>query len=204
MEENRRNFFRINDTVGLLVLKADTTDSTSLSAHLNTAFSVTHELESLEKEAQSILRGISGEHKEVGQLFRLMNKKIDLLAKTLIKESTEVKQLKQHQVCLSEASIDFESEQVFEQDESVLIKLMLLPDYIGLDLTGRVLESHAQSKKTVIEFTDLDEYDRQVLARHIIQAQSSARRTQQQDESEHENVDKHQDANEHNAEDNKD
>lgn len=180
MEENRRNYFRIKDTLGLLVLKA----GTELHPQVDTRFSISHELDGIEKEAQNIIRNLPSEQKELAHLFRLMNKKIDLLAKALVSESNDAKQLIQQEVCLSEASIDFENDQSFDEDEEVIIKLMLLPDYVGLDLTGRVKESHSQSQKTVIEFTDLDEYDRQILARHIIQAQSAERRIQQ-DDSEH-------------------
>lgn len=178
MEENRRNYFRIKDTLGLLVLKA----GTELNTQIDSRLSLTHELDNIERESQNVLRNLPNEHKELAQLFRLMNKKIDLVVKTLVSESSQTKQLKQQEVCLSEASIDFESAEQFEEGEDVIVKLMLLPDYIGLDLKGRIKESHSQSEKTVIEFSDLDEYDRQVLARHIIQAQSAARRINQDEE----------------------
>lgn len=177
MEENRRNYFRIKDTLGLLVLKA----GSELNTQVDNRFSISHELDGIEKESQALLRNLPSEQKELAHLFRLMNKKIDLLAKALVSESSDAKQLVQQDVCLSEASIDFESEQSFTEGEDVIIKLMLLPDYVGLDLTGRIKESHSQSQKTVIEFTDLDEYDRQILARHIIQAQSAERRIHQDD-----------------------
>ena len=82
-------------------------------------------------------------------------------------------------VVLSEGGISFVSEQPLAEGEVVTLKLVLLPQGLGLLLPARVIYSTAMQDGRYdigTEFEALTDAQRQLLARHILQKQALERR----------------------------
>ena len=78
------------------------------------------------------------------------------------------------EVNLSEGGISLPTQQFFQKGDKLAIKLVLLPNYSGLLIEGRVLScaKAAEHFTLHIEFLDISEPHQQLIARHIMRIQS--------------------------------
>ena len=99
-----------------------------------------------------------------------------------------------HDVTLSESGLSFRHEQPLAPDSHLALKLVLFPAYFGLLLFGRVVQctplvppdtDSASSATTParlfnigVEFSHVQESERELLARYILRKQAQQRREQ--------------------------
>lgn len=107
----------------------------------------------------------------------MVNKRIDLLgqamAQSLLRDIGPPKR-----VTLSEGGISFLHPQAVTVDSHLAMKMVLMPQALGLLLRARVLHCNERDGQFEIgaEFEALTDAHRQLLARHILQRQAQERR----------------------------
>lgn len=175
--EDRREYYRIEDLIALQILPANETrpapggDSSQL-------FDLLGELHQLDFEAQHLLRQIAEGNRTLANYLKVQNKRIDLLGQALtqglLKDIGPARP-----VILSEGGISFIHDQPMAEGARHTLKLVLMPQGLGMLLQARVLSCQPRDDSRFsigTSFEALTDAQRQLLARHILQKQATERR----------------------------
>lgn len=176
-DADRREYYRIEDQVALSIVPLDGADNATPGgeSHL---FGLLGELSVLDFEAQHLLRQLGERDRLMGNLLRVMNRRIDLIGEVLSQGLYQEFGAPQ-QVTLSEGGISFRHDQPLQRNEEVNLRLLLLPQALGLLLRARIAHCQPAAEGGFLvgaEFEALTDAQRQLLARHILQKQAQARR----------------------------
>ncbi|GLK89465.1 PilZ domain-containing protein [Pseudomonas turukhanskensis] len=177
---DRREYYRINDTIALefsLLSGAEAVASEALHDD-SPLFNLLSDLHLSDFESQHLLRHIGERDRTLASYLKVVNKRIDLLgqalAQNLVREVGAPKR-----VTLSEGGVSFEHPQAVAVDSHLAIKMVLMPQALGLLLRGQVVHCRQQENgqfEIGTEFEALTDAQRQLLARHILQKQAMERR----------------------------
>lgn len=178
-ENDRREYYRIDDTIALdftplAGAEALASDELHDSSPL---FNLLSELHVMDFESQHLLRHISERDRTLANYLKVVNKRIDLLgqamAQSLLRDIGPPKR-----VSLSEGGISFQTAQPLAVDSHLALKMVLMPQALGLLLRARVMHCRELQGQFEIgaEFEALTDAQRQLLARHILQRQALERR----------------------------
>ena len=178
-EEDRREYYRIEDLIALEITPLSDADAASgeVLQDASPLFNLLSELHLSEFESQHLLRQISERDRTLSSYLKTLNKRVDLLsqivAQTVLGKIGELQPVK-----LSEGGIEFYQPQPLPVDAHLSLKLVLMPQALGLLLRARVVRCHAEAEGYLIdtEFEALNDTQRQLLARYILQKQAQARR----------------------------
>ena len=178
-EADRREYYRIEDMIALEItpLSAPEAASNEVLQDASPLFNLLSELHLSEFESQHLLRQISERDRTLSSYLKTLNKRVDLLsqivAQTVLGKIGELQPVK-----LSEAGIEFYQPQACPVDSHLSIKLVLMPQALGLLLRARVSQCTAVQGGYAIdtEFELITDTQRQLLARYILQKQALARR----------------------------
>jgi hypothetical protein len=179
-EDDRREYYRIDDTIALEFTplsgaEALASDELHDSSPL---FNLLSELHLLDFESQHLLRHISERDRTLANYLKVINKRIDLLGQT-VAQSLLRDIGNPRRVSLSEGGVRFISSQNLAIDSHLAIKIVLMPQALGLLLRAKVIHCQAldeQQFEIGTEFEALTDAQRQLLARHILQRQALERR----------------------------
>ena len=178
-DADRREYYRIEDLIALEItpLRASEAATSEVLQDASPLFNLLSELHRSEFESQHLLRQISERDRTVSSYLKTLNKRVDLLSQ--IVAQTVLGQIGELQpVTLSEGGIEFHHPHPYPTDSHLAVKLVLMPQALGLLLRARVVRCLAQDGGYSIdtEFESLNDTQRQLLARHILQKQAQARR----------------------------
>ncbi|MGF6163271.1 hypothetical protein ABIE16_002560 [Pseudomonas sp. 2725] len=178
-EEDRREYYRIEDTIALEIRPLSATEATGQEVLQDASplFNLLSELHLSEFESQHLLRQISERDRNLAAFLKSQNKRIDLLSQVIA--ITALGQIGEPQpVIISEGGIDFQHPSPIATGAHLSVKLVLMPQALGLLLRARV--THCDRKgdgyDVGTEFEHLTDAQRQLLARHILQKQAQERR----------------------------
>ena len=178
-EEDRREYYRIEDTIALEIRPLSASEATGQEVLQDASplFNLLSELHLSEFESQHLLRQISERDRNLAAFLKSQNKRIDLLSQVIA--ITVLGQIGEPQpVIISEGGIDFQHPSPLAAGARLSVKLVLMPQALGLLLRARV--THCDRKgdgyDVGTEFEHLTDAQRQLLARHILQKQAQVRR----------------------------
>jgi hypothetical protein len=175
--ENRREYYRIDDSIALEILPHDELQGTPDEASPG-VFQLLGELHQLDFEAQHLLRQIAEGNRTLANYLKVQNKRIDLLGQALAQDLLKTIG-PARPVVLSEGGISFNHDQPLPPGGLYRLKLVLMPQALGLLLDARVTSCHPVDEggyALAISFDALTDAQRQLLARHILQKQAAQRR----------------------------
>ncbi|MGH8389712.1 MAG: PilZ domain-containing protein [Pseudomonas sp.] len=178
-EEDRREYYRIDDTIALEIRPLSATEATGQEVLQDASplFNLLSELHLSEFESQHLLRQISERDRTTAAFLKSQNKRIDLLSQVIA--ITVLGQIGEPQpVIISEGGIDFQHPAPFDVNARLSVKLVLMPQALGLLLRARVTHCDRKGEGFDVgtEFEHLTDGQRQLLARHILQKQAQERR----------------------------
>ncbi|TDF84823.1 PilZ domain-containing protein [Pseudomonas sp. H9] len=179
-EEDRREYYRIEDRIALEIRPLST--AAALGPDLlqddSPLFNLLSELHLSEFESQHLLRQLSDKDRTLAAFLKAQNKRIDLLSAVVAQ--TLLGQISAPQaVVLSEGGIEFNQAEPLAADARVAVKMVLMPQALGLLLRARVTHCDRQPDglyEIGTEFIDMTDAQRQLLARYILQRQAQQRR----------------------------
>lgn len=178
--DDRREYYRIEDTIALdFSLLSGPQALTSDALHdASPLFNLLSDLHLMDFESQHLLRHISERDRTLANYLKVMNKRIDLLgqalAQNLLRDIGAPRQ-----VSMSEGGISFNHAQAIEPGSHLALKMVLMPQALGLLLRARVMHCQVREDgqfEIGTEFEALTDAQRQLLARHILQKQAQQRR----------------------------
>lgn len=178
-EEDRREYYRIEDMIALEIrpLSALEAAGQEVLQDASPLFNLLSELHLSEFESQHLLRQISERDRNLAAFLKSQNKRIDLLSQVIA--ITVLGQIGEPQpVIISEGGIDFQHPTPIAADARLSIKLVLMPQALGLLLRARVTHCDRKGEGYDVgtEFEHLTDAQRQLLARYILQKQAQERR----------------------------
>ena len=178
-EEDRREYYRIEDMIALEIrpLSAPEAAGQEVLQDASPLFNLLSELHLSEFESQHLLRQISERDRAIAAFLKSQNKRIDLLSQVVA--LTVLGHIGEPQpVIISEGGIDFQHPTPIATGAHLSVKLVLMPQALGLLLRARV--THCDRKgdgyDVGTEFEHLTDAQRQLLARYILQKQAQQRR----------------------------
>ncbi|MBC2657226.1 PilZ domain-containing protein [Pseudomonas sp. MSSRFD41] len=179
-EEDRREYYRIEDTIALEIspLSAHDAASKEVLQDESVLFNLLSELHLSEFESQHLLRQVSERDRTLASYLKAMNKRIDLLGQ-VVAQTVQGKFGEPQRVILSEGGIEFSHHQCYPSGSQLAVKLLLMPQALGLLLRAKVTHCEPQGFGTFeigTEFEALTDSQRQLLARYILQKQAQQRR----------------------------
>ncbi|TLX60568.1 PilZ domain-containing protein [Stutzerimonas nosocomialis] len=178
--EERREYYRIEDRVALEIvpLPREQAAEDDPAGDAPPLFNLLSELHRLDFEAQHLLRQIGETNRPLVNYLKVQNRRIDLigqaLAQDLLKDLGETRSVE-----LSEGGLRFGHAQPIPEGGRLLLKMVLMPQAMGLALQARVLYCQAREDgqyEIGTEFEALTDAQRQLLARHILKKQAQQRR----------------------------
>lgn len=184
MTANQRHYYRILDTVALEYREVPAVAMTGKRAEdffeLTTGFQLLTALNAVDQEHAAFSRSLHERDRELAGYLRGINRKIELIAHAIALGGQDVSKLPRHEVSLSEGGIAFDSTHTFATGQILALKLTLLPRLTTLVSFARVVGNadagHPRPFSVSLEFVELDEAQRQLLARHILRTQSQQQR----------------------------
>ncbi len=178
-EDDRREYYRIEDTIALefsLLSGAEALASDELHDS-SPLFNLLSDLHLMDFESQHLLRHISERDRTLANYLKVINKRIDLLgqalAQSLLRDIGAPRR-----VSLSEGGVSFNNSQPVPSGSHLGLKLVLMPQALGLLLRAKVVHCRPRGEQFEIgtEFESLTDAQRQLLARHLLQRQALERR----------------------------
>ncbi|UUY06872.1 PilZ domain-containing protein [Pseudomonas sp. J452] len=178
--DDRREYYRIDDTIALdfSLLSGPAAQATDTLHDPSPLFNLLSDLHLMDFESQHLLRHISERDRTLANYLKVMNKRIDLLgqalAQSLLRDIGAPRQ-----VSLSEGGLSFLHPQAVAAGSHLAIKMVLMPQALGLLLRAQVMHCRARDDgqfEIGTEFEALTDAQRQLLARHILQKQAQQRR----------------------------
>lgn len=183
-EENRRSYFRIQDSLQLrfdLIAPAELgSREIAVMQGASGGFMVTSELHSMHQESAPLLRQIGGHSPDIASYLEAMDRRIEMLAQFFAIQSSDLIRQPHRECSLSAGGIAFLNPTPLDEGIHVEIHLLLGSSHlciiaialvVGCD--GPTPEGNYQLR---LEFTRMREQDRNLLTRHILGRQGEQMR----------------------------
>lgn len=178
--DDRREYYRIEDTIALEISPLGGPGAPGREAlpEASPLFNLLSDLHLLDFESQHLLRHIGERDRTLASYLKVMNKRIDLIGQAMAQSLLREIGLPRR-VSLSEGGVSFDHPQPLAVGERLALKMVLMPQALGLLLQARVVHCQARDEgpfEIGTEFEALTDAQRQLLARHIMQRQALERR----------------------------
>lgn len=171
--DERRRYYRIEDWVALEIIP-----SSHPVDNGSPCFQLLNEFRQLEQDSLPLLRQLAEADRLLAGYLRLQSKRLDLLAQLMTRDL--IRQMgPPRKVNLSEGGLRFVNPEPLSEESLIHIRLLLLPNPVELVLAARVarcLHQESGQYEIALHFEQVNDAQRQQLARHILQKQALERR----------------------------
>lgn len=178
-EEDRREYYRIDDMIALQIKSLSAPQAASKEVLLDDSplFNLLSELHLSEFESQHLLRQLGERDRTLAAFLKVQNKRMDLLSQVMAQSLLGDIGAPQP-VIISEGGIDFQHPTALVPGSHLAVKLVLMPQALGLLLRAKVTHCDPKGDSFDIgtEFESMTDAQRQLLARYILQKQAQERR----------------------------
>jgi len=168
----RREYYRITDRIALQIGPAE-----SASGETAPLFALLSELHQLEFESRHLLRNLDDRDRAVAACLSLVHKRLDLLGQAvtwnLLHDSGTTRE-----VVLSEGGLAFVEAEPLALGARLDLRMILPPQGLGLQVLAEVTSCQrvAGGYEIGTSFVELEDAQRQLLARHVLRQQARGRR----------------------------
>lgn len=176
--EERRDFFRIEDEVYLEVEKISAEEYQSAPETLdnlhNDSFSLSADFATLNNSLHPVLNNIKQLHPDIAQYLESLNNKIDSLGELLLHKSSAYDESKRIKANISASGIMFESDHIHTVGDLLKLEIVLFPEKIGVLIFGKVIktsESTDKKQNLSVEFEHIRTEDQELMIKHNLNKQ---------------------------------
>ena len=178
-EPERRRYFRIDDEVCLeydIITEEEYANAeTELVQIQQSSFALSADFATLNYEYNPILNSIKTTYPEIGQYFDFLNRKLDALSHHLLEEEIPCDESTRQIVNLSASGIAFSCDQQLGENQPLRIRLVLLPEKIGIVVFGRVQHCEKRDSEDLyricIDFEHIRFDDQELMIKHNLNKQ---------------------------------
>ncbi|MCW8891647.1 MAG: PilZ domain-containing protein [Sedimenticola sp.] len=183
-QDERRQYFRIEDSLSLsfkpVPLEEVPACVERLERELDSHFTVVSSLAAVTQEMMGTMHKIEASRPEIAAYLKSLDKKIDILGRAFLAQTTELFVQPAQEVNLSATGISFYVDEQIAAGSILELKILLMPSYTGILSFAEVISCDpvdtAESKQQYhlrTSFTHIRERDRDVLIQHVIQRQGA-------------------------------
>lgn len=181
--QERRRYFRIDDEVALsyrLVSNEELVRDEGLQITADSSASLANELERMNEVSRIHFRHVEKESPEVARYFSFIESKITLLAHHLMKGTDELFIKTTQPVNISGSGVSFNVEEALNVADCVEVKFILTPSLASIKAFSTVVSCSPDGEqfKVAVEFSQLNDEDRDLLIRHVVKKQMNDIREQ--------------------------
>jgi hypothetical protein len=179
--EDRRGFFRIDDQVSLFYKKIDekrVTEPHHVSDNILTSCSLSTALEMVSQDSVLLLHRLEKNQPDVADYLKLIEAKVDLLAKAIMMQGFQFKENDTRNVNVSATGIAFNCEELLNEGDYLEIKMMLISSMAVIVTYGRVVYcKNSQSNDSQypnfvgVDFLNMKDEDREMLIKYVVKKQ---------------------------------
>lgn len=175
---DRREFFRIDDDVIFDVHPVDAQTAQHVAAvdvaSEGPSWHVLEALAAIDYKTQQAASVIAGKQPELMSYLKLLNDKIDLLARHTVFSS--YKHLPKTRISLSQDGIAFKSPRMLYKNSFVVLRIIFLPQFTPVITFAQIIrcESRDNSYNVAAKFYRLEATQQQVIAKALTKAQQQA------------------------------
>jgi hypothetical protein len=179
--EDRRGFFRIDDQVSLFYKKIDekrVTEPHHVSDNILTSCSLSTALEMVSQDSVLLLHRLEKNQPDVADYLKLIEAKVDLLAKAIMMQGFQFKENDTRNVNVSATGIAFNCEELLNEGDYLEIKMMLISSMAVIVTYGRVVYcKNSQSNDNQypnfvgVDFLNMKDEDREMLIKYVVKKQ---------------------------------
>ncbi len=180
--DERRDYYRIQDTVGLKYSVCTSQNSIpneeQFAAEMPDEYLLINHLSNIDMDTSTLLHGIGDVSPDIARYLKIINAKIDAVARHVVTIGI-TDDIVHQQVILSAGGLSFMTEEIIPLDSIVRMSMILYPSCSGILTYGKVVRcdkmeiTSPQKYDTAIEYTLINEADRDNLVRHVLQLQSN-------------------------------
>lgn len=177
----RRDYFRIEDRVGLEIRKlspmANPEENAFGDGHLE---SLRAEFRRLDQDVRAQLATLAERDRLLTGLIKSLNGKLDTLARIMAFEQNPLQPEDWQDVTLSEGGLAFSTDtQTYKVGDLLAIRMTLPPELFQPRAVAEIINSHPDSAGGVrihSQFVHIHDSDRQQIARHVMRWQIRQRK----------------------------
>ena len=182
--DERRKYFRIRNKLFLSYELYQTEQSESLedssnpqkkSTQASPQITLLRELSEMSDENKRFLKTLSPTQESTRSHVETMNKRIVDLSRQII-YALDIDENSMMEVDISGGGLSFESHGQLSVGQRLNIELILMPQYFGMALDAEVVDCSTTEEssihRTSIEFTEINEADRDAIIGHVFKTQS--------------------------------
>jgi hypothetical protein len=174
----RRRFFRVNDTICLSFRPIDNqSKSENFGQHVEFAidnYSLANTLDSLAMESKQLISFMEKQHPEMLKLFKILDAKIDAVARTVMMQNSDITKRDSREVNLSATGIAFHNSDAIQEDQALEIQMFLPRSMSVIQVFGKVIYCKPSEQGDFlisIEFTQIRHEDQEMLIKYVIRTQ---------------------------------
>jgi len=178
--ENRR-FFRVQDEISLVFKQVDAEyiqkNFNEVAEHLEDG-SLGSELEALNQDSLLILGRIERASSDLAEYLKIIDRKINIVAQSIIRENNTLAKTPLRHVSLSASGLECESEVEHNNGELLKMELLLPSSLAAIICYAHIVycrENTLEDKKHPfligMEFSHIREKDREVIIKHVVKRQ---------------------------------
>ncbi len=185
----RRRYFRVEDDIILEYRPLAESEREELIKALRDGNPSRHliasSFASTSQQMQHLLRKIQEREPAVALCLQALNEKLDLLARQLAMETTEITDQTLRRVDISAAGLAFEAAGPVQVDQLLELKMLLFPSLDYIRAVGRVVRCTRARQgadfNIAADFDYLRDDDRELLVQHVMRKESSRLREERTD-----------------------
>lgn len=181
--QDRRQFFRIDDTVSLSYQKvplADLPARLEQMEHVQESnFTVVSSVAAITQKMAGVLHKIESRSSDVAAYLRSIDRKIELVARAFLAQNSDISEQPAHAVNMSATGMAFDASEALEVGDMLELKILLMPSFTGILIYAEVvgcdrLESDENDLPYLlrVNFSHMRDSDQDILISHVIQRQS--------------------------------
>lgn len=192
--DDRREYFRLDDEVLLDYARVDETQIAALRERIFDRvvdrFTVAATFATSSRTMSRILSSFSAGQPDLARYLKMMDQKLNQLARLFVIEEMNAGEHSVTQVNLSAGGMVFPSTTEFSPDDKLQLRLALLPAMTGILAIVRVIycERSAQGNglpwQVAVEYEHIRESDRDLIASHIMAREAERLRERREQEQE--------------------
>lgn len=179
--QERRRYFRIDDEIILIfkeVGQGFLLDPENLkNEEILNAFSLSSALDFLTQESRVQLKKLERTQPEAADIIKNLERKIDLIAQSLLVNETKPSDRSTQEVNISAAGIAFDADNALEPGTIIQLKMILPTSLVALMTYGKVVYSKINPNaasfghRIGVDFLWMKEQDKELLIRYIVKRQ---------------------------------
>ncbi len=176
MNDERRRYFRISDTVGISYHVIEGVDEGSPNKTKEVATDVLDLVSRQDQQIEKLLIEVGESHPKVAELVTVFNQKLERIVSQLVIESRLVGRLAHRvkEANLSACGLAFHNDEKLSEGTRLKMELMLYPEEKSITVNGIVVGCDAEGPEWYlrVDFYGLSENMQELMIQHVVKSQS--------------------------------